>query len=145
VFVRKQKIKNKDGSIRTYLQICESVRIDGKPRPIVQMNLGRIDNDDGRRRVESLARLIIESAEVFAFLNVHSDVASEWTKNYGYHLVFSKIWQDLKFDEIFETAFADANTDYDIPDCIYNMTLNRVSYHCFRQVTDFAIIFGLNL
>ena len=126
MFLRKQKIKNKDGTFRTYLQVCESVRIDGKPRPIVQMNLGRIDSKEGAERVETLARLIIQSSELFSIFDVDSDFETRWAKNYGFHLVFDKVWKNLKLDELLEKSFADIQPDFDVGEAVYNMTLNRL-------------------
>ncbi|WP_458012094.1 hypothetical protein [Candidatus Solincola sp.] len=43
MFVRKQTFRNKDGSTRTYLQIVESVRVNGRTRQRTVANLGRAD------------------------------------------------------------------------------------------------------
>jgi hypothetical protein len=146
MFIREQKIRNKNGSVRTYLQICESVRLGGKPRPIVLMNLGRIDNKEGKGRVENLARLIIESSKIYSFLNVESDIETEWNKNYGYPLVFSKLWNDLGLGQLIADAASDAKTDFDIADVAYNMTLNRLhSPTSKRQLERWQeTIYGIN-
>jgi hypothetical protein len=146
MFIREQKIKNKNGSVRTYLQICESARVDGKPRPVVLMNLGRIDNEEGKDRVESLARLIIESSKVYSFLNVESDIETEWSKNYGYPLIFSKLWHELGLGDVIANAASVAKTDFDIADVAYNMTLNRLhSPRSKRQLERWQdSVYGIN-
>ena len=49
------------------------------------MNLGEIDTPEGRSEVEHFAKLIVESSELFSFLNIDKDLKTEWTKNYGYN------------------------------------------------------------
>lgn len=44
MFVREKSFKNKDGSLRTYLQLIESVRAEGKVRQRVIADLGRLED-----------------------------------------------------------------------------------------------------
>ena len=49
MFVRRKTFKNKDGSTRTYLQLVENVRQDGRVRQRVVATLGRLEDlQDGR-------------------------------------------------------------------------------------------------
>lgn len=43
MYARTKTFKNKDGSTRTYLQICETRRENGKVRQVVGANLGRLE------------------------------------------------------------------------------------------------------
>jgi hypothetical protein len=43
MFARLKTQTNKDGSVRRYLQLVESVRVDGWPRQRVVATLGRLD------------------------------------------------------------------------------------------------------
>jgi transposase len=126
MFIRRQNIKNKNGTIRTYLQICESKRVNGKPRPNVLMNLGRVDTPDGKETVENLAKLIVNSSELFSLLNLEKDLETEWSKNYGLNLIFSEIWHRLGFHDVLSSFLNHKKTDFDLCDCLYNMTLNRL-------------------
>lgn len=59
MYVRTKTFTNKDGSKRTYLQIVEAVRENGKVRQKVLLNMGRIeDMQDGDldRLITSLAK-----------------------------------------------------------------------------------------
>jgi len=59
MYTRTKTFTNKDGSTRTYLQIVEAIREEGKIRQKVLVNLGRIeDMQDG-----SLDRLITSLAK----------------------------------------------------------------------------------
>ena len=54
MFVRTKTFKNKDGSIREYLFICETRREGNKVRQITLANLGRLDSIDTQRTIDNL-------------------------------------------------------------------------------------------
>jgi hypothetical protein len=59
MYARTKTFTNKDGSKRTYLQIVEAVRENGKVRQKVLMNMGRIEDlQEGNldRLIASLAK-----------------------------------------------------------------------------------------
>lgn len=49
MYIRINKQKNKDGSIRQYVQICRTYRVGNKVRQETLCNLGRLENltEDG--------------------------------------------------------------------------------------------------
>jgi len=68
MYARAKTCKNKDGSLRVYVQIVEGFRDEKKCRQRVVANLGRLD----RLQAGSLDKLI-ESLAKFS--------ASDWTRN----------------------------------------------------------------
>lgn len=126
MFARNHTVKNKDGSTRTYLQICQSERVNGKPRPTVLMNLGRVDTPEGKEFVGDLAKILIESTGLFSFLDLNKDITTEWTKNLGFNFVFSHLWNVSGLKNIVNNATNDLETEYNVSDVLYNMILNRL-------------------
>ena len=54
MFVRTKTFKNKDGSTREYLFICETRREGDKVRQITLANLGRLDSIDTQKTIDNL-------------------------------------------------------------------------------------------
>ena len=65
-----QKTKNKGD--RRYLQFVESVRTEKGPRQNILVNLGRIDNKDGRERLEILTQSLVELAHTVHLVDFDS-------------------------------------------------------------------------
>jgi transposase len=88
----------------------------------------------------------LKRVKVYSLLNVESDIETEWSKNYGYPLIFSKLWHDLGLGDVIANAASDAKTDFDIADVAYNMTLNRLhSPRSKRQLERWQeSIYGIN-
>lgn len=77
MYARLKTFLNKDGSQRTYLQIVESYRVDGKCRQRVVANLGRLEElQEGQldRLIDSLARY---SKSLYLKLN---EADANWSK-----------------------------------------------------------------
>jgi len=128
MFFKKKRVKNKDGTERVYLQWVESRRVKGKPRQIVVANLGRIDTDVGRRNVEKMTGGLIAESEVYSLLNEVKDIETKKGKSYGSFLVFKRLWEEMRFEEVFEEELKNIGARFNAKEAIFNMVLNRLSH-----------------
>ena len=120
--------KNKsDGCVRKYLQIVESRRVNGSPRQKVLLSLGRIDTPEGKKLLESLAEAFIQASERHSLLDLREDIKAHSTREFGTPLVFRRIWEDLNFAELLGSEMSEVETEFDLPEAIFNMVLNRLS------------------
>ena len=90
--------KNPSGSTRTYLQFVESIRTEKGPRQNILANLGRIDNKEGKERIEILANSIVKIAETLDLLDLDKDIEGEWAKELGPALVFRKLFERINLE-----------------------------------------------
>ena len=120
--------KNKsNGHVRKYLQIVESKRVNGSPRQKVLLSLGRIDTPEGRKILESLAEAFIQASERHNLLDLREDIKANSTRELGTTLVFRRIWEDLGLAELLGSEMSEVETEFDLPEAIFNMVLNRLS------------------
>jgi transposase len=126
MYARTKTFTNKDGSKRTYIQIVESVRENGKVRQKVLLNMGRIEDlQDGDidRLIASLAKFSEKKwirAEAQKLL-VHN--AKEW----GLEFIFRHLWEKLHLDAILQQSFSSSYTSEQLAEAVYAMVLNRIS------------------
>ena len=93
MFVRTKTFKNKDGSTREYLFICETRREGNKVRQITLANLGRLDSIDTQRTIDNLIDSLAKFSKKRAILNLSKGLFADWAKLYGPVLVFKALWQ----------------------------------------------------
>jgi transposase len=120
--------KNKsNGHVRKYLQIVESRRVNGSPRQKVLLSLGRIDTPEGRKLLESLAEAFVQASERHSLLDLREDLKAHSTRELGTTLVFRRIWEDLGLAELLSSEMSEVETEFDLPEAVFNMVLNRLS------------------
>lgn len=126
MYARTKTFTNKDGTKRTYIQIVESVRENGKVRQKVLLNMGRIEDlQDGDidRLIASLAKFSEKKwiqSEAQKLL-VHN--AKEW----GLEFIFRHLWDKLHLDAILQQSFSSSYTSEQLAEAVYAMVLNRIS------------------
>jgi transposase len=126
-------MKNKDGTTRTYLQLVESRRVDGMPRQIVLMTLGRMDTDEGRERIRKITSILLNSSDEFRLLDPGKDLHARDTKELGPLLIFRRLWQELGFDGIINDEMDKTGAEFEVASAIFNMVLNRLSHPCSKK------------
>lgn len=126
MFVRTKTFANKDGTKRTYLQIVEGVRENGKVRQKVVANLGRIEDAQSGsldRLIESLAKFSKKrwvQAEAARLMVLE---AKEW----GTELIFRHLWEKLGLAAIIKNLLDKTEITSPLDEAIYAMVLNRIS------------------
>lgn len=136
MFVREKTFKNKDGSTRTYLQLVESVREDGRMRQKVIANLGRLDQlrADGQleRLAEGLARYanlkLVKEKAAEARTGIKTGRDREW----GPALVFKALWDRLGIGAIMRDLVGKTEMEFDVDAALFAMTLNRLCDPCSK-------------
>jgi len=133
MFVKLKNFKNKDGSLRQYVQIVESKRIHGKPRHMVKMSLGRVDTDEGRKKVDDIISCLESFSNKVTFLDLTKDLKADWSKPYGSYLIFRRLWEEMNFSDVFCDELKDLETEFNVKEAIFNMVLNRLSEPCSKR------------
>ena len=105
------KKKDKNGNPVEYLQLCRSYRgEDGKPKREVLRTLGRKDDP---KVTEEIGRFVSKltgaktTKDLIDF--VDSDVTLESSKLLGPNLIFRKLWNDLKLNEVLAGEYHEHN------------------------------------
>ena len=145
MFLKKKINRNKDGSQRVYLQLVESRRINGIPKPFVLMNLGRLDTGEALQNLESYIGALIKESKAYQVFNANKHLEGKEAKQYGPFLVFKKIWEELGLDKIISACrISKAMSEHQ--DVLFNMVLNRLSEPCSkRRLTSWQEnIYGIN-
>ncbi len=113
------KKKDKNGNLVEYLQLCRSYRDeDGKPRREVLRTLGRKDDPKVTEEVERFVSKLTGVKTTKDLLDfVDDEVSLECSKLLGPNLIFRKLWNDLKLNEICSKEYREH---------VLMMTLNRL-------------------
>jgi len=127
MYLKEVSQKNKDGTLRTYLQLVESRRVNGKPRQVLLVNLGRVDGDDGKEKIDKLTEALVEASTRLALLDAGRDLQADWSKEYGPVLIFKRLWEELGFEKVLGAEFSDVQTQFDLREAVFNMVLNRLT------------------
>jgi hypothetical protein len=133
MFVRRKVSKNKDGSVREYLQIVESQRINGEPRHRVLLTLGNVRDPRVQTMRDDLIQALASSSEKIELLNLDTDLSADWSKSWGLSLVFERLWKESGLRAIFEFEMKDFEAEFSIEKSIFNMVLNRLSEPCSKR------------
>ena len=119
--------KTKKGAKRRYLQFVESVRTEKGPRQNILVNLGRIDDKDGRERLEVLTQSLLQISQTIHLLDPKSDLEGLSAKQLGVEMIFRRLFKQIGLEKTLEKVFSDINTDFDVKDALFNLILNRLS------------------
>lgn len=133
MFLRTKLYKNQDGTTRKYVQVVESKRIDGKPRQVVLLTLGKSDEVKASGRVDEIIEALISSSQRFALLNAAEDLQADWSKPYGLVLIFKRLWQESNLSLVFKNEFDEVQTEFNVIEAIFNMILNRLCEPCSKR------------
>lgn len=116
MYVRTKEAKNK-----TYIQLVESRRVDGKPRQRVVLSLGRMPEDEatGLAIAEAIARFFTKSRPVLG-----TEILG--TRDFGAIFAIRKFWERLKLNRILK-KYADARRfDFCLESAVFHMVCNRL-------------------
>lgn len=125
MYARTKTFKNKDGSTRTYLQICETRREDGKVRQIVVANLGRLEElQEGA--LDKLVASLGKYCKTARVLKDMDRMNALWSKELGPVIIFRRLWEELRLPEMLQKCLADTNIQRPVESAIFAMVLNRL-------------------
>jgi len=127
MYIRTKEFKNKDGSVRTYLQIVENVRINGKPTQKVIANLGRIEELKEKEVIDRLITSLAKYSEHQWVQAEAEELKAEWGKEWGPALIFRALWEELRLKHILGTLLSRTEIENDLEEATFAMVLNRLS------------------
>ena len=152
MYIKVNKQKNKDGSLRQYIQVARSFRVNKKKvRQETLSTLGRLEDlqeGDLDTLIEGLAKF---SDRYFERIHGKGNlpISIHWTKDFGPAFIFRKIWEKLNLKGFLQRALEDTNIVSHLDEAIFAMVLNRLmapssKYGLFRQWVQTIYAQGLS-
>jgi len=128
MFVRAKTFKNKDGQERSYLQLVESYRSEGRVRQRVVASLGRLDQL-GPAGVDRLIESLSQFAERYRDIEKARTqaVGVRSAKSWGPALVFRHLWENLGLKAIIAKHLAKRSLEIPVDEALFAMVLNRLT------------------
>jgi len=126
VYARIKTQTNRDGSVRRYLQIVESVRMAGRPRQRVVATLGRVDelaSGGLDRLIHSLAQFAPQLQVIDALSAIAADAGRAW----GLVLVARALWERLGVGPRLRQLVQRAGHTVPWDEAIFAMVVNRLA------------------
>jgi hypothetical protein len=131
MFVRVKKFSGKH-TTRQYLQVVESFRVEGKMRQRVLCTLGRVERlQDGG--LDGLIQGLAKFSKNLTIIRASQDLLADWSKEYGAVLVFRKLWEELKMDQIIKRHLKSHRYKSEIGEAIFALVLNRILEPCSKR------------
>ncbi|MEW9671319.1 IS1634 family transposase [Ammoniphilus sp. 3BR4] len=152
MYIKVNKQKNKDGSLRQYIQVARSFRVNKKQvRQETLCTLGRLEDlqeGDLDTLIEGLAKF---SDRYFERIHGKGNlpISIHWTKDFGPAFIFRKIWEKLNLKGFLQRAIEDTHIVSHLDEAIFAMVLNRLmapssKYGLFRQWVQTIYAQGLS-
>jgi transposase len=131
MFVRVKKFSGKR-TTRQYLQVVESYRKEGKMRQRVICTLGRLERlQEGG--LDALIQGLSKFSKNLEVIRASQDLLADWSKEYGAVLVFRKLWEELKMEQILKGHLKFHRYKSDIGETIFALVLNRILEPCSKR------------
>ncbi len=132
MYTRIYRTKNKDGSVREYLQIVETRRVPEKSYPVQRLllNVARIDHlgEKGKEQLFNLARGILkvlgkEIGDIEEITDVKKTGDKFW---WGFLAILSGVWKLLKLDSIIKGLSDGKKIQFPIEKVIFAIVAGRL-------------------
>ncbi len=125
MYIRKTTNKNKDGTVRTYVQIVQGYRENGKVRQKVIANLGRLEQlQEGE--IDNLIEHLSKFSKETWIKSRPENLKVEWTKQWGPALVFRRLWEELSLGPQLRTFLSSTEKTSTLEEAAFAMVLNRL-------------------
>ena len=126
MFIRTKTFKNKDGSTREYLFICETRRKGDKVRQITLANLGRLDSLNTQKTIDQLIESLAKFSQRKAIIDFSKSLFADWAKTHGPVLIFKALWEKIGLKHIIKSYAEERKFEFDPSSIIFSMVLNRL-------------------
>ena len=126
MYLREKAFTNKDGSIRTYLQLVENARENGKIRQRVVCNLGRLEELQKSGQLERLTEAFARYTQLKLVKDEAQKIKTGQDKEWGQSVIFRALWQELGLDRVIEKLIRRSDIEFNIDAALFAMTLNRL-------------------
>ena len=127
-----------------YLQIVENHKEKGKVKQQVIATIGRMDQLQGKQRVETLIRSLSRfSEQALLILSGKSEVSAD-AKKIGPPLIFERLWQQTGIKAALKALLAERKFEFDIERAVFLTVLHRLMVSgsdrfCSRWHKDYNI------
>lgn len=126
MYARVKTHTNQDGSVRRYLQLVESVRVDGRPRQRVVATLGRLD-ELAAGGLDRLVQSLAQFAPRLQVLEALSAIAADAGRAWGLVLVARALWERLGLGPRLRQLVQAAGHTVPLDEAIFAMVVNRLA------------------
>jgi hypothetical protein len=121
-------LRTKSNGPRTYLQIVESFRDQGRIKQRVIATLGRLDDLRDSGQLDGLLASMAKFSDSAAVIGDHQRGALETvsTRKIGPHLVFERLWKQLRIGESVGEMLRGRKFQFDVEAALYLTVLHRL-------------------
>jgi transposase len=120
--------REKKAGARTYLQLVENKRVDGKTRQRVIATIGRMDRLDENGQLESLIRSAARFSKKMMVLTAYDEgeTTTLSTKHIGPGLIFERLWEQTGCKRWIEELLASRKFSFNVERTIFLTVLHRL-------------------
>lgn len=122
-------IRTKKNGTRTYLQIVENQRVNGKVKQRLLYNLGRLEHLQESGKIDALIESGIKFTKQLHVLAAHKKGETETithTLHIGPSLLFEKIWKELGIPDVINTQSENRRFQFSVERTIFMTVLHRL-------------------
>jgi hypothetical protein len=121
-------VRTKKRGTRTYLQIVENHRIEGKIQARVLGTLGRLDVLQETGGLDALMVSMQRFSEKLAIIGAHDrhEVTATASRKIGPALIFERLWQQLGIDQVLTELLGKRKFEFPVERAVLITVLHRL-------------------
>jgi len=125
MYTRVVKGRNRDGSTRSYLQLVNAYRRNGKVRQELICSIGRLDVLQESGGLDRLIASLVRHSER-CWVEAEAGGLLSWAKTYGPVLVFRRLWEDLGLARQMGVLQSESAVRFSIDEAVFAMVVHRL-------------------
>jgi len=125
MYTRVVRARNKDGTVRSYLQLVRAYRKNGKVHQELICSIGRLDILQASGGLDRLIASLAQHSER-CWVEAEAEGLLPWDKAYGPVLVFRRLWEDLGLARQFIQPQRDTEVQFSLDEAAFAMVLHRL-------------------
>ena len=125
MYTRVVRGRNKDGSIRSYLQLVNGYRKNGKVHQELICSLGRLDILQTGGGLDRLIASLARHSER-CWMEAEAGGLMPWDRGYGPVLVFRRLWEQLGLARLLDHLQTSTEVRFSVEEAAFAMVLHRL-------------------
>jgi hypothetical protein len=125
MYTRVVTARNKDGSVRSYLQLVRGYRKNGKVHQELVCSLGRLDILQAGGGLDRLIASLTQHSER-CWVEAEAGGLLSWDKVYGPVLVFRRLWEELGLAKELVELQKSSQVQFSVDEAAFAMVLHRL-------------------
>ena len=125
MYTRVVTARNKDGSTRSYLQLVQGYRKNGKVRQELICSLGRLDIMQASGGLDRLIASLAQHSER-CWVDAEAGGLLPWDKVYGPVLVFRRLWEEMGLARQLAHLQTGTEVQFSLDEAAFAMVLHRL-------------------